>query len=116
MTEAEIEKAASEFAVDYHGTALAAVNYPGTVAGYIAGAEHAGAKWVKCSDALPEKDDWVLTYSWGSGVHFERYVGLIYKPDGRIVPKFSDGGDNWQFEFTPSYWSRTPPAPEAESK
>ena len=116
MTQAEIEKAANDYASRSEGqwkdrTPVAHE----LVDAYLAGAEHAGAKWTRTKDELPRDGEIVL-------IPFQTYS----MPAEYNVVK---GGEAywllWDFPGSTSpervlhfvtQWMRLPAAPEAESK
>lgn len=56
------EERARAFAVDWHGSALAPVDYPGTVKGYLAGiaAERERTRWIPVSEQMPPSGQRVI--------------------------------------------------------
>lgn len=120
MTQAEIEKAASEYADRKDLYALKEFGIRDIEQAFLAGAEHARAKWIKCSERMPEPGHWVLI----QGPYYQQpdrfwdvacyasYNGEEFIPDTEQID-----GDYEPLPFPEvTHWMPLPSAPEAESK
>lgn len=110
MTQAEIEKAANDYASRSEGqwkdgTPVAHE----LVDAYLAGAEHAGAKWIKCSERYPDNSSAVLVYVRDGTIydHCAMYCQAVdyYQFNGQ-----------WSHCTDVTHWRPLPLSPEAESK
>jgi len=126
MTQAEIEKAAEEFrvpadALPPRNKAAQDIMFAymrGRKEGFLAGAEHARAKWIKCSERMPDEGQWVLVSvnrEHGSEVE----IDCTHIMDGGeiiwLVCQQSDRYPDVEFSDV-THWMPLPSAPEAERK
>lgn len=114
MTQSEIEKAAEEYAVhdsQYWGPDM---EYEGhrqiAIDAFLAGAEHAKPRWVKCSERLPKEAMDVLA------LDAHGFARVVYWQTNDKWTDSEDGVSETQFRQWYTHWTTLPPAPEAESK
>ena len=119
MTESEIDKAAEEYVSQRCGRA-----YPGDGwdnnhrdfsseslrDAFLAGAEHAKPRWVKCSERLPKEAMDVLA------LDAHGFARVVYWQTNDKWTDSEDGVSETQFRQWYTHWTTLPPAPEAESK
>lgn len=124
MTQSEVERAAEEW-YDKHGDDLFC-NFPDPEIGvfplvkkiFMAGVEHAGPKWIKCSEGLPVEGEWVLVSvnkEHGSEVEMD----CTHKMEGgEIIWLICQQIDRYpDAEFSDvTHWMPLPQPPEAESR
>lgn len=122
MTQAEIEKEAEEYAGKIYtipiswrhedGFEVLAKAREQITATFIAGAEYARAKWIRCSERLPERGETVLLFD------IDDYTVMTFIEDGEFGPTWTDSGDvtSDSRQCHGGYWMPLPQAPETESK
>ena len=115
MTQSEIEKAAEDFRVPPNALPprtkaeqdILFAYMRGRKQGFLAGAEHTGARWISVKDRLPENGVFVLVYI---------DLPWCYRVAARDGDRWIVAGNGFTYEV-PTYWTRLlplPPAPEAE--
>lgn len=119
MTQAEIEKAAEEYLLEHFGVRTPHCSCmdghhehdecEAARKAFLAGAEHAGAKWIKCSERYPDNSSAVLVYVRDGTIydHCAMYCQAVdyYQFNGQ-----------WSHCTDVTHWRPLPLSPEAESK
>lgn len=117
MTESEIEKAADDWLYKEYpdpkdwpiSTETSGRSWNPYIQAFLAGAEHAGAKWIKCSERYPDNSSAVLVYVRDGTIydHCAMYCQAVdyYQFNGQ-----------WSHCTDVTHWMELPPSPEGESK